>query len=79
MKIGKGVTYIGDSAFYNCYLLETVYLPLSLTTIDDWAFLNCNSLSYVYYEGSLNDLSRISIGSLNYAISYANIFYNYPY
>lgn len=45
--VGKGVTSIGDCAFYNCEKLASVILPDSVTTIGNSAFLDCVNLSCV--------------------------------
>ena len=37
IKIGDGVTTIGDYAFYNCTSLASVTIPNSVTTIGDYA------------------------------------------
>ena len=45
--VGKNVTSIGDSAFYNCYSLASVTIPDGVTSILGDAFNNCYSLASV--------------------------------
>ena len=49
--IERGVTSIGDSAFYFCEALTSVTIPISVTTIGWVAFSGCSSLTNVYYDG----------------------------
>jgi hypothetical protein len=42
--INKGVTSIGDCAFYHCEKLTSIYIPDSVTSIGTYAFLGCKSL-----------------------------------
>ncbi|MBR5727186.1 MAG: leucine-rich repeat protein [Muribaculaceae bacterium] len=39
------MTFIGNSAFYDCQSLTDIQLPSSLVTIDENAFLGCSSLT----------------------------------
>jgi hypothetical protein len=47
VEIGKGVTSIGDFAFYNCFSLASVVIPQGVTSIGSSAFNNCFSLALV--------------------------------
>ena len=47
VKIGDGVTGIGDRAFESCYDLTSVDIPDSVTSIGEWAFARCGSLTGV--------------------------------
>jgi len=47
---GYTVTAIGNSAFENCDLLETVYIPATVKSIGNKAFSGCVSLTNVYFE-----------------------------
>ena len=50
--IGKGVTYIGSSAFNNCPSLQSIVISNSVKSIEDYAFQDCSSLqSVVIPEG----------------------------
>lgn len=44
---GFPVTSIGDSAFYKCYGLRSVFIPDSVTSIGNHAFADCYSLTSV--------------------------------
>ena len=35
------VTSIGNSAFYNCYMLTSINIPSSVTSIGHYAFMKC--------------------------------------
>ena len=43
----KGISVIGDTAFYGCVALESVELPQSLLSIGTEAFSGCTKLSDV--------------------------------
>ena len=45
--IEKGVTSIGNYAFYNCSSLSSITIPDSVTSIDEYAFCECRSLSSI--------------------------------
>ena len=47
VEIPKGVTVIGESAFYNCTNLESIIIPETVKKIDIYAFNNCNSLKSI--------------------------------
>nr|WP_279546044.1 leucine-rich repeat domain-containing protein [Lachnoanaerobaculum sp. Marseille-Q4761] len=52
VEIPKGVTAIGESAFYNCTNLESIIIPEGVTAIGDRAFYNCTNLeSIIIPEG----------------------------
>ena len=52
VEIPKGVTVIGESAFYNCTNLESIIIPEGVTAIGDRAFYNCTNLeSIIIPEG----------------------------
>ncbi len=44
VEVGKGVTNIGEAAFYACFNLENVSLPNTLKMIGKGAFVNCPNL-----------------------------------
>ena len=56
--INRGVTTIGDRAFYNCTCLTDLTIPDSVTTIGNYAFRNCTGLTSVTIPDSV-----ITIGS----------------
>ncbi|MBR3805868.1 MAG: leucine-rich repeat domain-containing protein [Clostridia bacterium] len=52
VEFGKGVTKIGDGAFYACYGIEELYLPDTVQEIGSSAFANCSSLLSVNTGGA---------------------------
>ena len=54
--IEKGVTNIGDHAFYGFPFLTSVSIPNTVTTIGDHAFRNCPSLSSVSIGNSVTSI-----------------------
>ena len=47
-KIPDGVTRIGESAFEDCFSLETIDIPNSVTRIEVKAFHGCTSLKEIH-------------------------------
>ena len=47
VEIPKGVTAIGDRAFYNCTNLESIIIPEGVTVIGESAFYNCTNLESI--------------------------------
>ena len=47
VEIPKGVTAIGDRAFYNCTGLESIVIPEGVTAIGESAFYNCINLENI--------------------------------
>ena len=47
LKIGNGVTSIGEFAFARCSLLSSIIIPNSVTDINDYAFYYCEFLTSV--------------------------------
>ncbi len=56
VNIEKGVTSIGDSAFYNCSRLESITIPDSVTSIGTSAFYGCKSLTSVTIPDSVTSI-----------------------
>ena len=59
--VGKNVETIGDWAFESCYYLDTIYIPVSVTTIEDFAFFTWSSTEITYYyQGTEDQWEQIS-------------------
>ena len=56
IKIGDGVTTIGDYAFYDCGMPTSVTIPNGVTKIGDYAFYNCTSLASVTIPNSVTTI-----------------------
>ena len=54
--IGKGVTSIGSSAFYNCSNLTSVTLPEGVTSIGGAAFYTCKNLKDITIPDSVTSI-----------------------
>ena len=76
VTIPDSVTSIGDYAFRGCTSLTSVTIGSAVTSIGDCAFESCSSLTSVYYRGSVEDETKISIGSYNSALTKATWYYN---
>ena len=50
------VTSIGDSAFFNCKSLTSIYIPNSVTSIGDGVFWGCNSLKSIHIPDSVTSI-----------------------
>lgn len=62
VTIKKGVTTIGEYAFYSCDSLTSVTIPDSVTTIGERAFFHCNSLTSVVIPDSVTAITDSSFG-----------------
>ena len=51
--IGKKVTAIGESAFYQNEKVENIVVPDSITSIGGWAFFKCNNLISISLPDSI--------------------------
>lgn len=57
VELDDNIESIEQDAFYFCFNLKTIKLPLNLISINDWTFPNCYNLSKIY----LNRLEDIQI------------------
>ena len=72
-KDGKGVitfdspiSQIGDSAFYQCSTLKSIYIPSDAKTIDSQAFEDCDSLTNVTIPDGVTSIGvRAFYGCIN--------------
>ena len=77
--IPKGVTSIGDCAFYDCDSITSVSIPKSVTSIEDSAFEGCSSLTGIMLPNGLKNIgggafdSCTSLTSINIPESVTNI------
>ena len=73
VKIGSGVTGIGNEVFWECSQLTDITISETATYIGAAAFRGCVNLSDVYYGGSQLQWAEIHIGSDNEALTGARI------
>ena len=57
-NIKEGTKFIGDSAFYYCYMLTTIVIPDSVITIDDYAFFGCSKLTSITIPDSVTSIDN---------------------
>ena len=65
---------ISASAFSNCSFLESVFIPVSVTSIGTMAFWFCSALADVYYEGTEEEWAAVE--GTNQLPTNATIHYN---
>lgn len=56
IDIPKGVTKIGNEAFYGCTSLKSITIPNSVTSIGDYAFEDCCSLESINIPDSVTSI-----------------------
>lgn len=56
----RSVTEIGDSAFSECSLLESIIIPQSVTEIGDFAFSGCSSLKSIVIPTSVTEIGDLA-------------------
>ena len=76
VTIPNGVTTIGEAAFDDNMLLDTIDIPISVTSIGDYAFNQCRNLKTVNYSGASEDWNAITIGIYNTYLTRAKINYS---
>ena len=55
---GVKITFIGDSAFYQCYGLKSIEIPDSVTSIGNYTFYNCSGLISVIIGNGVTSIGR---------------------
>ena len=70
VRIGSGITGIGDYAFYNCSSLASVTIPSDVTSIGNSAFYSCYSLTSITIP---SDVTSIANGAFYYCYSLASV------
>ncbi len=73
--IGNGITTIGKYAFYSCTAQKSVTIPETVTSIDANAFGNSRNITEIHYASDKSDWDKITIGSTNNALTYAQFDY----
>ena len=80
MVLPEGVTKIDKGAFADCYRMDSIVLPVSLTNIEAEAFALYgvpSGVKDVYYCGTQEQWEKVTIGEHNEGILDATIHYNY--
>lgn len=67
--VEEGITTIPESCFESASALESIALPVSLTSIGGYAFIDCNSLKTVHYAGSKEQWDAVTVGEENDALT----------
>ena len=70
ITIPSGVTSIGNQAFLGCTNLSSITIPDSVTSLGVAAFYNIKSDAVIHYEGSRNDLYKITGIADSYVSNY---------
>lgn len=58
MNRTRRVTSIGNNAFYNCVVLQSVTIPNSVTSIGNYAFHNCSFLSLITIPNNVTSIGE---------------------
>ena len=70
IRLGSGVTNIGNYAFTNCYSLVSVTIPSSVTSIGTYTFNNCYSLVSVTIPSGVTSIGN---SAFNYCYSLISV------
>ena len=66
VRIGKGITNVGDNAFDGCINLQQFVLPTTVTVLGQQAFKSCHSLTEIVIP---SHVERIGLGCFNECIN----------
>lgn len=58
VRLGSGITSIGNDAFHYCYSLTSITISSSITSIGTYAFYNCNSLKSITLPSSVTSIAN---------------------
>lgn len=75
ITLGSKVRIVGYSSFFGCEALESVVIPVSVTTIQSYAFYHCSSLNTVFYEGDETKWNDVFIGKNGNDIRNAAVYF----
>ena len=70
--IPSNITSIGNSAFYNCKLLQSINIPNGVTSIGNQAFQDCYSLQSITIPSNVTSIGNSAFSGC-YNIRYAKI------
>ena len=72
IHIDKGITNIGDYAFYKCEKVKSITVPNSVTSIGKCAFLKCTSLTKVKMYDTITSIENYTFSNCT-SLSYIDI------
>ena len=72
IRLGSGITSVGNYAFQNCYNLESITIPSSVTSIGTYAFQNCYNLCSITIPSSVTSIGDYAFYSC-YSLAPINI------
>ena len=63
IELGNGITNIGNYAFYNCYSLSSITIPVEVINIGNEAFSNCYGLSSVTIPAEMTNIGTYAFSN----------------
>jgi hypothetical protein len=69
------ITEIGEEAFKNLDVMQTVYIPLTVEKIDKNAFSGCTGLRVVNFQGTASQWNNIVVENGNEVLKNAEVNY----
>ena len=58
IELGSNITSIENSAFYNCYALESITIPNSVTSFGNYVFSNCFELKSITIPNGVTSIGN---------------------